>query len=110
MTMKKTSGYFILAIFLLIIVTLALMNSCGLSKKFRFENFDNISLDNSRIANSVYGEEKKIDIFSETKGSFDCDKKASNLSNSKGGLCLSNKQMKLMRSRGGNATGVDPMA
>jgi len=125
--MKFKTNYLILAIFLLIVVTLALMNSCKMRSFTHmrgYEGLQNIennasalvtknsnqnhlpNVQNNRdLQSATYGKEPKFDMFSGTPGSSDCNSKSSGLSNSKGGLCLSDSQMKLLQSRGGNAEG-----
>jgi len=53
-----------------------------------------------------YDADKKLDPFSDTKGSASCVGSSSGLTNSMGGLCLSDEQKRLLVTRGGNQTGV----
>jgi len=127
--MKFKTNYLILAIFLLIVVTLALMNSCKMRSFTHmrgYEGLQNIennasalvtknsnlnqlpNIQNNRDLQSAdYGKEPTYDMFSGTPGSSNCNGKSAGLSNSKGGLCLNDSQMKLLQSRGGNAEGGD---
>ena len=70
-------------------------------------SYMNMPMDNTEgftsMGYSDYGKDGKIDIFSGTKGSLDCDRTSSNLTNSQGGLCLNDTQMKMLRTRGGNS-------
>lgn len=108
--MKVKTNYLILAIFLLIIVALAMMISCKSHKNIKLSrdkhsNFENF--DNNNLQYGVYGNDKMIDMFGEVKGSLECDEsKSFNLSNSMGPLCIKDKHTNdLMRTRGGNASG-----
>jgi hypothetical protein len=68
---------------------------------------DTSSIKSTGINIAPFGNEQKIDIFSGTSGSIDCDNISSNLTNSKGGLCLNKEQKKMLSTRGGNASGGD---
>jgi hypothetical protein len=68
---------------------------------------DTSSIKSTGINVSSFGSEKKIDIFSGTPGSMNCDNISSNLTNSKGGLCLNKEQKYMLSTRGGNASGGD---
>jgi hypothetical protein len=54
-----------------------------------------------------YEADKKIDPFSDTKGSASCIGSSSGLTNSQGGLCLNDQQKQLLSTRGGNAAVPD---
>ena len=54
-----------------------------------------------------YEADKKIDPFSDTKGSAACIGNSSGLTNSQGGLCLNDQQKQLLLTRGGNAAAPD---
>jgi hypothetical protein len=127
--MKFKTNYLLLAIFLLIIVTLAMMNSCKMHRSTHirgYEGLQNIEYNasalvtkntnlnqlpnitnNKNLHSANFGKESTVDVFSGTPGKIECENKASGLSNSQGGLCLNDSQMKLLRSRGGNAEGGD---
>jgi len=57
------------------------------------------------LLSSPYGENMAIDVFSQAKGSANCQ--PSSYSNSMGYLCMDEKQKQLLTTRGGNSTGKD---
>jgi len=66
------------------------------TKNHKYENFENLNPEN------LSDEKKTMDVFSELKGSSNCE--PSPYSNSMGYLCLGEKEKNLLKTRGNNQT------